>query len=331
MLLAIQRLLALQSAPPVPIRAVEPAYSSFASDSSLPSHDLSVEAEAPASPACTRTRRHSRLAVRGACRAIDLLKHLHRMAGHGEPHDQTIDRPPDGADSSAVVKVLGWRRVESKARGHHLQYTILAASSLVPDAHAEEARMVAMPSMLSEARLVARRYRDFEKLRTRLLVRAKATATSALAVPALPSKVGAVGRSPMAIGNERQKALHRWLACVVSHPSLWCDDLRTFLGLQPREGERRPAGPSLHTRAPWPSSSSPCPSEVGTVSISRRATSSPNSSGIESPVPTRPPKRPCPSPAYLVEEEDAPATFAIDLAELELEAVETLEGMLIDL
>lgn len=145
--------------------------------------------------------------------ATSLLKHLHKLTGHKEPVSGEIK----AVETGSVVKVLGWRQVEQKGDSH-LVYTILAASRPRKDA-----------SDTSEARLVQRRYRDFAKLYAALTPISR---DAGLALPSLPSKL-TFGRSPAAIGAQRKEALHEWLGWVVSQPELLCDELRRFLGLSP--------------------------------------------------------------------------------------------------
>jgi len=157
---------------------------------------------------------------------VALLKLLHRMTGHAIPLDSELGQ----VESDSVVRVLGWRESRTRTGQAHLVYTVLASA---PARLMREDERSQMPTELSEARLVHRRYRDFAKLHAVLAPRAKA---AALALPALPSKLKAFGRnlSPE-VGSERQRALHDWLCWVCSQPALLCDELRLFLGLSPLE------------------------------------------------------------------------------------------------
>lgn len=200
------------------------------------------------------------------------------MAGYGVPAESEIGGPEP--DSS--VKVIGWRNVPSK-RKPHLVYTILAAA---PSAGSK--------SVASEARLVQRRYRDFEKMYRILLPRAK---EASIILPSLPSKF-TFGRSQAVIGVERQRLLHEWLRYVVAHPLLWCDELRVFLGLPP--------GDDINNST----------SDMDQGNISDEGTQSVTSEKSEHPTTS------CAS------EMESP--FAVDLAELEMKALYALECMMQD-
>ena len=159
-----------------------------------------------------------RLAVTAPAPATALLNLLHNMVGHSTCESAELMRPT----AESVVKVIGWREVQSqRSRRSHLVYTILAA-----------APSEANPKETSDARLVQRRYRDFAKLHATLLPRAR---QAGISLPALPSKLTSLGRrlSPE-LGAQRQRALHAYLCWIVSHPPLMCAELRLFLGLAPR-------------------------------------------------------------------------------------------------
>ena len=78
------------------------------------------------------------------------------------------------------------------------------------------------------ARLVQRRYRDFEKLATSLSALAKQGNT---AVPPLPSNLTFGRNLSTEFANQRKEALESWLSRVMARPALWGDALRLFLGL----------------------------------------------------------------------------------------------------
>ena len=115
-----------------------------------------------------------------------------------------------------AVDILGvvWAPdIEHPDREMHLEYML----KTVGDEHAG-------------ARLVQRRYRDFEKLHAALLPYAKRAGTT---VPPLPSNFTFFERKlSTEFAQQRQLQLKTWLGCIVARAPLWCDALRLFLGLQ---------------------------------------------------------------------------------------------------
>ena len=192
-------------AAPVAVRSFNPTYASFASSTSS---------------ADDQPRR----AIKAATTPASLLKHLHRMTGSlDDPIEDALD-----VGASACVKVVGWQVVESTAAGKalagsHVAYTILAASA------SDTKFILSEAAPLSEARIVQRRFRDFDKLAQALRLHSKD------AVPSLPPKL-TYGLSVEAVAKQRQAALHEWLTCVVRQPLLWqAEELRSFLGLPPTQ------------------------------------------------------------------------------------------------
>jgi len=215
---------------PLPIRATQPSYASFSTSASLSSSGSSCALKHDIKDAAGPKKR---FAVAAPALPPALLCVLHRLTGHEAPLACEVNmRPEDGS----VVRVLGWRAVQSRSGGSsHLVYTILAASpsSSTPG--------------VSEARLVQRRYRDFAKLHTALAPVARA---ARVALPALPSKMVAFGRNlSTAIGMQRQRALHEWLSFAVGQPQLQCDALRVFLGLSPLQLPPPPLPPPAYSAA----------------------------------------------------------------------------------
>ena len=82
------------------------------------------------------------------------------------------------------------------------------------------------------ARLMQRRYRDFEKLHTGLTPFARRTGTT---LPPLPSNLTFGRKLSTEFAQQRQEALQQWLSRIASKPPLWCDALRLFLGLEDEE------------------------------------------------------------------------------------------------
>ena len=76
--------------------------------------------------------------------------------------------------------------------------------------------------------LVQRRYRDFERLAAALAPVARRAHTP---LPPLPSALTFGRQLSTEFAVQRQAALQTWLTRVVARPPLWCDPLRTFLGL----------------------------------------------------------------------------------------------------
>ena len=183
---------------PICLRSTHPAYSSFASSTN------SVAAP-----------EKKRIAVRAVAPSALLLRHLHKLTGYQEPAESELT----AIDSASTVKVLGWRVVDKDQRNPHLVYTILAASEISDDG-----------GSVSEARLVQRRYRHFEKLAAALVPYARAAGVS---LPSLPTRF-TIGQSIATIGATRKLFLHQWLRAVVAQPALMCDELRKFLGLAPQ-------------------------------------------------------------------------------------------------
>ena len=92
------------------VRAMHPTYASF-------NTTASEEAAAKGT---------SRMAVRAEMPSSSLLTFLHSATGSKTP--LTCELPIASDETLAVVKVLGWRAVQSKTEGTHIVYTILAAS-----------------------------------------------------------------------------------------------------------------------------------------------------------------------------------------------------------
>ena len=84
------------------------------------------------------------------------------------------------------------------------------------------------------ARLVQRRYRDFEKLAAALAPFARRTNTS---IAPLPSNLTFGRKLSAEFAAQRQAALQTWLTKIVARPPLWCDALRLFLGLAEEAGD----------------------------------------------------------------------------------------------
>ena len=87
------------------------------------------------------------------------------------------------------------------------------------------------------ARLVQRRYRDFNKLHTSLAPVAK---SAGVPLPALPTNKTFGRNLSEEFAAQRQAALQGWITMVVARPPLWCEALRLFLGL----GETTPSSGS---------------------------------------------------------------------------------------
>ena len=79
----------------------------------------------------------------------------------------------------------------------------------------------------TNARLVQRRYREFETLHAQLQPLAR---QAGYECPPLPSKF-ALAWSRGQLGVRRQLPLQRWLGWAAAQPELWCDELQDFLGL----------------------------------------------------------------------------------------------------
>lgn len=79
------------------------------------------------------------------------------------------------------------------------------------------------------ARLVQRRYRDFDSLHASLTPFAR---RAKIVMPALPKVALSLTRNITdEFATERQALLQAWLVKVVQRPPLWSEPLRTFLGL----------------------------------------------------------------------------------------------------
>jgi len=233
-----------------------------------------------------------RLAVTANAPPAALVSVLHQMTGHEVPSEGEVKLEED-----SIVRVLGWRVVQSSRGKSHLVYTILAANASRDK------------SAMSEARLVQRRYRDFVKLHAALAPRARC---AGLRLPSLPSKIVAFGRnlSPT-IAMQRQKALHEWLSHVVSAPILLCDDLRLFLGLSPEQSE-------LMTTCRTPESTCPASSvseDEGSIATDTNIDLDPY--GVDGALTPS-------TPRTAKAEEHENVLFAVNLAELERQAVDCM-------
>ena len=99
------------------------------------------------------------------------------------------------------------------------------------------------------ARMVTRRFKDFDRLddalarHARLGALERRLARGQATLPLLPRESPPMGRRLSAeFAEARQAALELWLRQVVARPQLWCDELRAFLGMPPPD-EPPPAAP----------------------------------------------------------------------------------------
>jgi len=125
--------------------------------------------------------------------------------------------------STAVIDVLGHARVADDRTSSHVEYILLTC---MPSSDSAIGEKNAFLGGKSEARLVQRRYRDFERLHAILQPRAR---RAGLAMPRLPYKTWWPTMSDDFLAA-RQLGLHAWLGWVLEH-QLWCDELCLFLGV----------------------------------------------------------------------------------------------------
>ncbi len=96
------------------------------------------------------------------------------------------------------------------------------------DMHLEYMLKTVGDEQFAGARLVQRRYRDFERLAAALAPLGRRTNTT---VPPLPSNLTFGRKLSTEFAEQRQAALQTWLTRIVARPPLWSDALRLFLGL----------------------------------------------------------------------------------------------------
>jgi hypothetical protein len=154
------------------------------------------------------------------CLAAVLLDHCERL--------RSPANPLPALDHAAIVQVLGHRIVEQ--RRPFVAYVIFFSSRAAP-----------CTGEGCEARLVQRRFSEFDRLRRTLLPIAR---RHALVVPPLPTKFPLPQRL-QAIGTRREGALHAWLQWVIGRRELWCPELCQFFGLS-----AHPQAASDELRAP---------------------------------------------------------------------------------
>ena len=120
--------------------------------------------------------------------------------------------------SHSGVEVLEYKTV-SDERGRHLEYSVLFCSN-------EEDSV----DHSKQARLVQRRFSEFDQLRRTLAPFAR---RAHITLPPLPSKFTFGFALAAKLGARRQVLLQKWLSEIVLCPSLWCEPLRCFLGMSP--------------------------------------------------------------------------------------------------